>query len=139
VTGALPRAGGTARRLLAFAAVGALATVVHVGVASGLIVSAGRAAPAANGVAFCVATLVSYALNARLTFRRPLTRGGLARFLAVALGGLGLSMGLSGLAAAAGWHYLAGIGLVVLTVPPLTYAAHSRWTYRRASPGGHQA
>jgi putative flippase GtrA len=119
--------------------VGALATAVHVGVASALIVSAGRAAPTANGVAFCVATLVSYALNARLTFRRPLTPTSLARYLAVALGGLGLSMLLSGLAAAAGWHYLAGIGLVVITVPPLTYAAHSRWTYRHAIPRGHQA
>lgn len=139
MSGALPRAGGTARRLLVFAAVGALATAVHIGVASALIVSAGRAAPIANGVAFCVATLVSYALNARLTFRRPLTPASLARFLAVAFAGLGLSMLLSGLAAAAGWHYLAGIGLVVIAVPPLTYAAHSRWTYRQASPGGHQA
>lgn len=117
-------------RLISFALVGLLATVIHVAVASVLITALGWRAALANGAAFCVATSASYALNSRLTFQQALSGRTLQRFLAVAVAGLGLSMLISGAAERFGMHYLGGIGLVVTSVPLLSYLAHSRWTYR---------
>jgi putative flippase GtrA len=118
------------RRFISFGAVGALATAVHVAVASGLITAAGWPAGLANGAAFCVATFVSYSLQSRLTFRRAMSRRTLWRFVAVAAAGAGLSMAISGGAERLGLHYLVGIALVVISLPLLTFLAHSRWTYR---------
>ena len=118
------------RRFISFGAVGALATAVHVAVASGLITAAGWPAGLANGAAFCVATVASYSINSRLTFRQAMSRRTLWRFIAVAAAGAGLSMAISGGAERLGLHYLVGIALVVVSLPPLTFLAHSRWTYR---------
>lgn len=116
--------------MIGFSVVGLLATAVHVVVASMLIAKAGRPAAFANGVAFCVATGVSYGLNSWLTFQRPFTRRTLYRFGAVALAGVALSMLISGTAERLGLHYLIGIALVVASVPLLSFLAHRRWTYR---------
>ena len=118
------------RRLICFLLVGVFATAIHVAVASVLITTAGWRAALANGAAFCVATIASYALNSRLTFQRAVSGRTLRRFLTVAVAGLGLSMAISGGAERAGLHYLVGIALVVTGVPVLSYLAHSRWTYR---------
>lgn len=118
------------RRFISFGSVGVLSTAVHVAVASALITAAGWPAGFANGVAFCVATVVSYSLQSRLTFRRAMSRRTLWRFVAVAAGGAAVSMAISGGAEWLGLHYLVGIALVVVSLPPLTFVAHSRWTYR---------
>lgn len=118
------------RRFISFAAVGGLATAVHVAVASVLIVAAGWPAGFANGAAFCVATVASYSINSRVTFRRAVSRRTLWRFIAVAAAGALVSMAISGAADRLGLHYLIGIALVVVSLPPLTFVAHSRWTYR---------
>jgi len=118
------------RRFSSFGLVGALATAIHVAVASTLIAGAAWPAGLANGLAFCVATLASYSLNSRLTFRRAMSRRTFWRFVAVAALGAVLSMAISGAAEWYGLHYLVGIALVVLSLPPLTFLAHSRWTYR---------
>ena len=118
------------RRVMTFGLVGVLATAIHVTVASALIEGAGWPAGLANGAAFCVATLVSYSLNSRLTFRQAMSRRKLGRFVAVAGAGAALSMAISTGAEWYGLHYLVGIALVVTSLPLLTFLAHSRWTYR---------
>lgn len=118
------------RRVMTFGLVGVLATGIHVMVASALIAGVGWPAGFANGAAFCVATLASYSLNSRLTFRQAMSRRTLWRFVAVAALGALLSMAISGGAEWYGLHYLVGIALVVTSLPLLTFLAHSRWTYR---------
>ena len=118
------------RRFSSFGLVGALATAIHVAVASALIAGVAWPAGLANGLAFCVATLASYSLNSRLTFQQAMSRRTLWRFVAVAAVGAVLSMAISGGAEWYGLHYLVGIALVVLSLPLLTFVAHSRWTYR---------
>ncbi|MCM2311648.1 MAG: GtrA family protein [Steroidobacteraceae bacterium] len=90
----------------------------------------GVRAVAANGLAFSIATLLSYLLNTFWTFRRRATGANALRFWTVALLGLGLTLLLSGAAEAARLHYFVGILLVIVLVPPLTFVLHSAWTYR---------
>lgn len=118
------------RRFISFGSVGVLSTAVHVAVASALITAAGWPAGFANGAAFCVATVASYSINSRITFRQAMSRRTLWRFVTVAAGGAAVSMAISSGAQWLGLHYLVGIALVVLSLPPLTFVAHSRWTYR---------
>lgn len=121
-------------RATRFGFTGLFATGVHVLCAAVLIESFGVRATAANGVAFCSATLLSYLLNTFWTFRRQATRGNAARFWLVSTLGLCLTLLLSGAAEAAQLHYLAGIALVVALVPPVTFVLHSAWTYRDQRP-----
>ncbi len=113
-----------------FAFVGIAATLTHTAVAAGLIERFDLAPAPANGIAFCVATLVSYLLNTRWSFRQALGGRSLARFVVVALAGCALAGALSGAVDALGYDYGWGILAVVLLLPPLTFLAHYRWTYR---------
>lgn len=121
----------TPAHVVKYCLAGALATGTHVLVASTLIGSLAVHPAAANGFAFCAATLTSYMINTFWTFRRPVTRRNAVRFWVVAATGLCGTVAISGAAAAAGLHYLIGIALVLLLVTPLTFALHSSWTYGR--------
>lgn len=121
------------RRVLRFAAVGGMSTSVHVVVAFSLISVWGYLDAIANGCAYGVATLFSYTANASWTFAGRLSPGSLWRFVSVSLFGLCLSMGVSHAAMICGVPALGGIALVVLVVPPLTYALHARWTFSKST------
>lgn len=116
-------------RVLRFAAVGGMSTCVHVAVAFSLISEWGYVESIANGCAYGVAVLFSYTANASWTFAGGHSPGSLWRFGSVSLFGLGLSMGVSHAAMIWGVPALGGIALVVVIVPPLTYALHARWTF----------
>jgi len=118
------------RRALRFAITGLLATGLHAVVAIVFIKQILNVPAIANGVAFVVATLVSYILNTMWTFSHLLQGRTLYRFCAVSCIGLGLAMLVSGVAQYWGLNYLWGILFVVLTVPPVTFVMHSLWTYR---------
>lgn len=113
-----------------FAASGLLVTATHILVADGLIRLVLPVPPLANGLAFVVATAFSYTINTLWSFSRPLHRRTLFRFVLVSCVGLGLAVGVSGIAHYLQFHYMYGIALVVATVPPVTFLLHSVWTYR---------
>lgn len=118
-----------------FAVCGAFITAFHVVVAASLIRLLQAAPPLANAAAFVLATVLSYGLNTRWSFSRPLRGATLVRFAAVSLAGLALTLAISGLAEAQGLHYGLGIAGVVCSVPPLTFLLHKAWTYG-AGPDG---
>lgn len=121
------------RRGLRFALTGLLSTAVHVTVASLLIELAGSHPAAANGAAFVASVFVSYWVNTLWSFSQRPSRESFLRFVVVCCAGFVLAVGLSGFAAWMQWHYLVGIGLVVLAVPPLNFLMHHSWTYRSRS------
>lgn len=118
------------RRGLRFGLAGLVSTAVHVAVAALLIEAAAVHPSAANGVAFGCSVAVSYWLNTLWSFSQRPSRASFVRFVLVCCAGFGLAVGLAGFAEWMRWHYLAGIGLVVLAVPPLNFLLHHTWTYR---------
>lgn len=119
-----------ARSAVSFAAVGVLSTLTHVCVATLLIELLGARPPVANGVAFVVATLLSYVANTRWSFGARLGAATAWRFALVA-GTAGLmSMGIAWLVERAGGHYALGIALVVVFVPAFSFIGHRTFTYR---------
>lgn len=113
-----------------FALVGLGVTALHIGVAAGLIEGARLHPAAANGVAFVVANLASYVANTRWSFSAPIMLANWGRFVVVSGAAWLLTVAIAWAAEAAGAHYLAGIGLVVLLVPFLSFVAHRAFTYR---------
>ena len=86
------------RRLTLFSMVGVFNTALDFSIYAGVI-AAGLAPVAANLLAFAVANIVSYAVNAKVTFRRkgvpaPLSFGRYAAFLSAHLLSLGISTAL---------------------------------------------
>jgi putative flippase GtrA len=123
---------GLWRRAARFGASGLIVTALHTGYAVAAIELNGWPPPTANGVAFTFATLVSYLLNTRWSFAKPPCGRSFLRFWAVCGLGLLQSVGLSSLAQSQGHPYPVGIALILLTVPPVSFGLHSRWTYRDA-------
>lgn len=118
------------RRAWRFGLSGLMVTGVHVLVALGFVSYVVNAPALANGVAFVVATCVSYFVNTLWSFSAPLHGRILFRFLCVSALGCGLAMSVSGAAAKLGWSTIAGIGAVALVIPPFTFLMHNFWTYR---------
>ncbi|KRW66623.1 sugar translocase [Pseudomonas sp. TTU2014-105ASC] len=119
-----------AGRLLRFGMTGVLVTLVHTLIAI-VCVETGLAGPAlANGAAFTGATLLSYVINTRWSFARPLHGHTLVRFLLVSLVGLFLAVIIAGAMEQAAVNYLLGIAAVAMVVPVLSFCMHNFWTYR---------
>ena len=118
-------------RLIRFGVVGLGVTALHVLVAVSLVELSLSGPPAANGIAFVVATCISFIINARFTFRSRLTGGTFVRFLFVT--GLcgALSTTIAALAEDRGVDYRIGITLVVAIVPILSFLLHNLWSFRR--------
>lgn len=119
------------RRAVRFGLTGVLNTGVHVAIASSLIELL-RVIPAvANGIAFTVATLVSYWINTHWSFSAQMHSRTLFRFSVVSVFGLLLAMGLSGLVHHLGLSYWYGIGAVICVMPPTNFLLHHYWTYHQ--------
>ncbi|MFJ2320001.1 MULTISPECIES: GtrA family protein [unclassified Pseudomonas] len=118
------------QRGLRFALTGIFVTGLHALVAVLFINFIAPQPPLANGVAFAVATVVSYVINTTWSFSARLHGRTLMRFLLVSLGGFLLAMLVAWAAQMAGLHYLLGIGAVALTIPAFTFVLHNFWTYR---------
>nr|WP_242489393.1 GtrA family protein [Pseudomonas sp. TH08] len=113
-----------------FAVTGLFVTALHALIAIVFINFVSALPPLANGVAFAVATVVSYVINTTWSFSARLHGRTLMRFLLVSLGGFLLAMLVAWAAQVAGLHYLLGIGAVALTIPAFTFVLHNFWTYR---------
>lgn len=118
------------QRGLRFAVTGVFVTALHALVAVLFINFVSPHPPLANGVAFVVATVVSYVINTTWSFSARLHGKTLRRFLLVSAGGFVLAMLVAWAAQLAGLHYLAGIVAVALTIPAFTFVLHNFWTYR---------
>ena len=118
------------QRGLRFAVTGVFVTALHALVAVLFIHFISAPPPLANGVAFAVATVVSYVINTTWSFSARLHGRTLVRFLLVSVCGFFLAMFVAWAAQMAGLHYLLGIGAVALTIPAFTFVLHNFWTYR---------
>lgn len=122
-------------KAMKFGLTGVMVTGLHVVVALLLISTVLPVPAAANGLAFVVANLFSYAINTLWTFSHPLHGRSLVRFLLVSLFGFIIAVTVSGLAEWYGLHYWYGIGLVVCCVTPVTFLLHNFWTYGQNASG----
>ncbi|SEM39002.1 Putative flippase GtrA (transmembrane translocase of bactoprenol-linked glucose) [Pseudomonas sp. ok272] len=118
------------KRGLRFAVTGLLVTALHAVVAVLFIHYVSPLPPLANGVAFAVATVVSYVINTTWSFSSRLHGRTLLRFMLVSVAGFFLAMLVAWVAQRAGLNYLWGIGAVALTIPAFTFVLHNFWTYR---------
>ena len=118
------------KRAMRFAVTGLFVTALHALVAVLFINYVLPLPPLANGVAFAVATVVSYVLNTTWSFSSRLHGRTLLRFLLVSGAGFFLAMLVAWAAQMAGLHYMLGIGAVALTIPAFTFVLHNFWTYR---------
>jgi putative flippase GtrA len=118
------------QRGLRFALTGLFVTALHALVAVLFIHFIAAQPPLANGVAFAVATVVSYVINTTWSFSARLHGRTLRRFLLVSTGGFFLAMFVAWAAQIAGLPYLLGIVAVALTIPAFTFVLHNFWTYR---------
>jgi len=119
-----------ASSVLRFAMVGVAATLIHVTVAVGIIEGKHWHPSIANGIAFVVANLFSYAANTHWSFEAKMSMYSWYRFVTVSLVSGLLTVVISWLVAAAGGPYLLGILLVITVIPTLNYLGHRYFTYR---------
>lgn len=118
------------QRGLRFAVTGLFVTALHALIAIVFINFVSALPPLANGVAFAVATVVSYVINTTWSFSARLHGRTLMRFLLVSACGFLLAMVVAWAAQMAGLNYLLGIVAVALTIPAFTFVLHNFWTYR---------
>ena len=122
----------TIDKILKFAVVGVISTLIHVFIVTFLIngeqlLDIGYA----NVIAFIIATIFSYLFNTKWTYSTSFNKSNLMKFLLTATLGSIISFALSTLANDLGWHYLTGIALIVLSVPALTFIMHTYWTFNK--------
>lgn len=121
-----------AKRALRFGVTGVLNTAVHVVTASLWIHMVHPNPSMANGVAFTVATLISFTVNTLWSFAGAFNKATFIKFWSVALLGLPLSAGIAGVVDLLGFGYGYGIAAVVCVMPPVNFVLHNFWTYRPA-------
>jgi putative flippase GtrA len=114
-----------------FVCIGLGATAVHVVIAAHLIGTHMIPPAQGNAIAFVFANLFSYFSQSVYVFQRPPTPVQYWRFLSVSLAGLALVAAISSGLEVLGVHYLAGIAIVVLVLPIVTFSLHSLWTFRQ--------
>jgi putative flippase GtrA len=116
-----------------FVIVGAAATLTHVAAALAAREWAGLSPMQANFVGYLCAVGVSYLGNARFTFRRAVLHGPqFVRFVVVSLAGLALTQGLTWLLVERlGWPFWAGLAVVAIAVPALSFVLQRLWAFRR--------
>jgi putative flippase GtrA len=125
------------RQLVAFVAVGLAATATHAAFALCAHKLLGLPPLAANLVGYAFAILVSYAGNARVTFRRPLLHPEqFGRFVAISLAALALNEGLVYVfSGRLRLPFAEALVPVVLVVPAFTFVTARLWAFvEKGSP-----
>jgi putative flippase GtrA len=130
---AIKRLSGAYRQPLIFGLIGVCNTALH-STAVVLLVESALAKPvAANIAGFAAANTFSYFANAWLTFRQRPSWKLYGRFALVSLGSLILTVALAALADYLHWHYLAGLAMVILCGPVLSFSLHKLFTFAQAA------
>lgn len=119
------RQGGT------FLVVGLVATGVHALGATAARVGLHVSVVMATTAGYLCAVGVSYLGNARFTFGVPALHGAqFLRFLVVSLIGLAANLAITHwLADRLGWPFPATLGVIVVVIPALSFAASKLWAF----------
>jgi putative flippase GtrA len=114
-----------------FIVVGIVTTLIHILIVIALVDGGLGVSPVpANCIAFLSATAFSYTANTKWSFSREFSASNARRFLITASAGFAVAYCLASLAESYNWHYLAGVALIVVCLPILTFVTHLLWTYR---------
>ncbi len=128
---------GLLRLVVRYAVVGAINTAVHFITTIALVESAAVEPVPASVVGFMLALLVAFFLNSHWTFGRtdrPVMR--LYRFSMVSV--LGLALNTLIMVAVVDWlgaHYIFGLVLVALVIPPTNFLLNRHLRAARGEPG----
>jgi putative flippase GtrA len=122
------------RRIARFSVSGVLVTLVHIASATAWLHWVNTSSGLANGFAFAVATVFSYCIHTLWSFSAEMAPRVFAKFMLVALVGLGLSAGVGHLVQWLEFPYQYSIAAVVLVMPPYNFLAHHFWTYAKPTP-----
>ena len=123
-------ASSTLQRILKFLVTGGLSTLIHLLIVMFLVETHDAHPTLSNFVAFIAATITAYYLNASWTFQRKITAQNLWRYIIVSVFCTSVATSLSQIAYVLGLHYLAGVTLIVLFVPWISYFLHRKWTFK---------
>lgn len=119
--------------ILRFGVVGILATLTHFGVLTLSVETVHLPAAISNGLAFCVAVIVTYLGQSYWVFSNPdhnLVR--IRKFLMTALGGLLANIALMwGIVNGLGLDYRIGFATALILVPAATFVINKYWVFAR--------
>ncbi|MEM1110599.1 MAG: GtrA family protein [Pseudomonadota bacterium] len=112
--------------------VGFIGTALHFLTTVALVESALLAPVPASVAGFILTLIVSFILNSRWTFARSQqVWASFLRYVLVSVSGLFLNaLLMHGAIEWAGWHYLWGLVLVVLIIPPYNFSLNLLWSFR---------
>lgn len=118
------------KRTLRFGLTGLFVTGLHFAIATLFVNYVQHNPSLANGVAFCIATIVSYLMHTLWSFSAKLHGKTLIRFVMVSMFGLCLSLTIPWIVQQLGFGYIVGTAAVVLILPVVNFALHNFWTYK---------
>ncbi|WP_019007040.1 GtrA family protein [Cohnella laeviribosi] len=123
------------RKLIKYAVVGVVGTLVHWGILIGLVEGFGTEPVYATSIGFIATVILSFYLNLYWTFSIRAHSAGIAgrwvRYVLVSVGGLLLNSGLMYVAVhLLNYGYLFGQSVSLIAVPVFNYVLHSIWTFR---------
>lgn len=118
------------KKLLRFVATGGLVTGVHYAVVVAMMDWGGANQVLANIIAFIIANILSFFINARLVFAAAGTRAQFLKFFSVSLAGFGMTLAVSSFGQAQGWHR--GLTVIVLAgfLAFVSFIGHHVWTFK---------
>lgn len=120
------------RRIGWFVLSGLIATSLHAWVALTATRQFEWTAGPANGLAFIVASVVSYYINTLLGAKRKSTLPLFLRFCSVAAICAALAYVIASGASWVGAGDILTVLIVSATMPPITFTMHTLWTYKNA-------
>lgn len=119
--------------ILKFFLIGGLSTLIHILIVLFLVESYKTHPTLSNLVAFGIATIAAYHLNASWTFQHKTTAQNKWRYIIVAVFCACVATCLSQIVYVLDFHYMAGVVLIVIFVPWISYFLHRNWTFKNVS------
>jgi len=117
---------------MTFGGIGAINTAIHAGIVILLVEACSVWPPVGQVFGFIGSNLFSYIANATITFRRPVSLAGYAKFVSMSLTTLLTALVLSMTVQWLGLNYLIGLALFVLVNPLVSFALHYLVTFKKA-------
>ena len=114
-----------------FAVIGVVNTFIHAGIVIMSVEVLTLHPTLANTIAFFCANIASFFMNAHFTFKVSPSLARYGRFFIASLATLFLTIGLSLFVEWMKWHYLIGLGLIILAGPILTFVLQKKWTFSK--------
>jgi putative flippase GtrA len=118
-------------RALKFGVTGITSTAIYVALSYTMINVLAFKIIVSSTLAFAAASVFSYLVNTFWSFSGQPGLNNLLKFIAVTAIGSVISSSILKYAILAGFGYRAGIIMILLIVPLVTFIAHHAWTYRR--------